>query len=393
MIVSAALMMAMCVAVILSGTSSPPRTALVGIAQDMPLADSLIHAAAELPVEHLSAVLQSWQDQQVSDFDSQDSQEMLAAIPSNIETVLEDSGKLCAKKDIIFQKFNELLTKLGHEQEVRNTTDKKLHDAKQAALKAWLDGESAYRLQKEKVKEARQGARYAREMYEKWSATVKGTQERVDKMKAQYGKELADIKLERDLIHEILRLLGIMEAQPLDDASKKAGGYAAKEGASPLTLAEVKGKLSMLKREAANTHSPIDVSQVDSLESKLASFAESDEVKKLLGAMLKALEQRETVINKALAQTKTQLKEHTEKLVSFEKQVVDLSNAADKAKQAADSADLQRQKLDGTAVNAKEAYKTEHAEFVIVSPPAERAIYIIKTIMKKVEAFCSAKTK
>lgn len=130
--------------------------------------------------------------------------------------------------------------------------------------------------------------------------------------------------------------------------------------------------------------------QVDTLQSKLASFAESDEVKSLLMQMLKDLDQRQGVIAKAYEDTKAELASHTEQLVKYEKQVVDLSNAADKAKQLADNADLERQKLNGESTSAKESYTTEHAEFVIVSPPSVRAIYIIKTIMAKVEAFCSS---
>jgi hypothetical protein len=59
---------------------------------------------------------------------------------------------LCEKKDIIFSKFNILLKKLGHEDKVRNETDQAAYDAKQAALRAWLDGESTYRLEVEKQK-------------------------------------------------------------------------------------------------------------------------------------------------------------------------------------------------------------------------------------------------
>ena len=41
---------------------------------------------------------------------------------------------------------------------------------------AWLDGESAYRLEVEKAKEAKEGATFARAQYEKWKATTLDTQ-------------------------------------------------------------------------------------------------------------------------------------------------------------------------------------------------------------------------
>ena len=71
------------------------------------------------------------------------------------------------------------------------------YEAKQAALEAWLDGESAYRLEVEKAKEAKQGAVFARSQYEKWKATTLDTQDRLDAMNAKYPKQKADIAAER----------------------------------------------------------------------------------------------------------------------------------------------------------------------------------------------------
>eukprot|EP00961_Rhodomonas_salina_P023188 311589-Rhodomonas_salina.1 len=71
-IVSGALAAAMCIAVVMTG-SSHPRTELMGIAGGMPLAETLLRNT-DAPVEHLAAALQSWQDQQISDFDSPDAQ-------------------------------------------------------------------------------------------------------------------------------------------------------------------------------------------------------------------------------------------------------------------------------------------------------------------------------
>jgi len=258
--------------------------------------------------------------------------------------------------------------------------------AADTSMKAWLDAESNYRLQVQKQKEAEEGAKFARDRYEKWSETVKQTQSRLDKMNTDYSQEKASINDQRLLIQEILRMLGIMGDQPLDDASKAAGGYMAK--AHPLTLAEVKGKIAELKKEAA-MGGPISLQQVNLLQSKLANFAESDEVKNLLNNMLKDLDQREAVIDTALSETEKELEEHKAKLVDFEKQVVDLSNAADAAKMKASQDDLQRQDLNGKKINAAETYKNEHAEYVVVAPPADRSIYILKVIMAKINEFCT----
>ena len=127
----------------------------------------------------------------------------------------------------------------------------------------------------------------------------------------------------------------------------------------------------------------------DMLQSKLANFAESDEVNELLGNMLKDLDQRDEVIQKALADSKAELEDHKKSLVEYEKELVDLQNAADAAQMKATNQDLLRQKLNGEKTNAAEAYEEEHAEYVVVAPPADRTIYVLKVIMAKINEYCA----
>ncbi|MGB1596870.1 MAG: hypothetical protein ACPIOQ_29195, partial [Promethearchaeia archaeon] len=282
--------------------------------------------------------------------------------------------------------FDALLEKLGAESFNRNQTDAAAEMAKDETMKAWLDAESQYRLQVEKKEEAENGAKFARDRYEKWSMTVEKTKQRLKKMQAEYGPEEQSIADQRMLIKEILRMLGIMADQPLDDATKAAGGYTA-EKAKPLTLAQVRSKIAELKQEAV-AGGPISLKQIQLLQSKLANFAESDEVKTLLNNMLKDLDVREDVIKKAQAETEAELKDHEAKLVEYEKEVVDLSNAADAAAMKASNMDLQRQQLNGKKIDAAETYKNEHAEYVVIAPPADRTIYILKVIMAKINEYC-----
>jgi hypothetical protein len=339
-------------------------------------------------------MVKHWQGKMIaSDDDDSSHASMLAAVPRSITQALQASGNLCAKKDLIFDKFDKLLSKLGAESFNRNQTDAKAEMAADETLKAWLDAESAYRLQVEKKKEAEEGAKFARDRYEKWAETVKTTQARFDKMTTDYAKEKQDIADQRLLIKEILRMLGILSDQPLDAATAAAGGYVASKAkkTSSLTLAQVKAKIAELKKEAVDG-GPISLQQVNLLQSKLANFAESDEVKTLLTNMLKDLDQREEVIDQSLKTTEDELNDHKAKLVDYEKQVVDLSNAADAAAMKASNMDLQRQDLNGEKINAEETYKNEHAEYVVVAPPADRSIYILKVIMAKINEYCVAGT-
>merc|ERR1712230_280400 len=101
--------------------------------------------------------------------------------------------------------------------------------------------------------------------------------------------------------------------------------------------------------------------------------------------MLKDLKLREEVLDKSLEETKSELEEHKQKLQKYEMEVVELSNAEDKADERAAARNLQRQKLNGNKINSAENYANEHSEYEIVAPPADRAIFILQTIMKKIE--------
>ena len=373
--------------------AAAPTMALKRAAQlapkDSHLALELIKAAPTQSLDVMHKMVRHWEDRMVSSDDndvSLHSQSMLVGVPRSITQALQAAGNICAKKDLIFKKFDALLEKLGAESFNRNQTDAAAEMAKDETMKAWLDAESQYRLQVEKKEEAENGAKFARDRYEKWSMTVQETKDRLAKMQAEYGPEEQSIADQRMLIKEILRMLGIMADQPLDDASKAAGGYTA-EKAKPLTLAQVRSKIAELKQEAV-AGGPISLKQIQLLQSKLANFAESDEVKTLLNNMLKDLDVREDVIKKAQAETEAELKDHEAKLIEYEKEVVDLSNAADAAAMKASNMDLQRQQLNGKKIDAAETYKNEHAEYVVIAPPADRTIYILKVIMAKINEYC-----
>ena len=189
---------------------------------------------------------------------------------------------------------------------------------------------------------------------------------------------LEDIAEEKALLQEILRMFGILGDQPLTDTAKNAGGYmsgsATKAMPQQLHLRvkdqrALQAKLAELQKDAQNG-GPISLQQIALLQTKLANFQESDEVKQMLIDMLKDLEDRADALNDSLERTETELAGHKKKLYDYETSVVDLSNAADKARMKKSSMNLEREKLAGDKTNAGEAYKTEHAEFNVVEPPA-----------------------
>ncbi len=80
----------------------------------------------------------------------------------------------------------------------------------QAALAAWLDSESNFRLTVEKAKEATEGADYARQQYEKFNTAYKDAKRTLDSILAQNAEERASLLDERELIKEIMRMIGNM---------------------------------------------------------------------------------------------------------------------------------------------------------------------------------------
>ena len=88
----------------------------------------------------------------------------------------DGGSKLCQKKQMLVDKFDELLRKLGVDVADANATMAVYTKEFQDAMTAWLDASAQYRLALEKEREARQGAAYANEEYEKWRQAHKQAQ-------------------------------------------------------------------------------------------------------------------------------------------------------------------------------------------------------------------------
>ena len=78
----------------------------------------------------------------------------------------------------------------------------------QAALGAWLDSESSYRLTVEKAKEATDGADYARQQFEKYNTAYLDAKKTYDSILAQNAEERSGLLDERELIKQIMVMIG-----------------------------------------------------------------------------------------------------------------------------------------------------------------------------------------
>merc|ERR1719352_1532389 len=74
-------------------------------------------------------------------------------------------SRLCDKKGVILEKFDQLLRKLGGEELSLNISLGKMSAEWHAAMGQWLDSESTYRL---RIEQAKEGSKFAEQEYEKY---------------------------------------------------------------------------------------------------------------------------------------------------------------------------------------------------------------------------------
>ena len=136
-------------------------------------------------------------------------------------------------------------------------------------MKAWLDAESAYRLALEKTKEASQGASFATDEYEKWSQAHKQALKSLESLLKDHTLERAQLLNEKEVMKEIMRLIGVLHDVKASDKSLAAGGRdsvkAAETGVSDpynIKISETKSQLtsrilllkSLVHSSALSTH-------------------------------------------------------------------------------------------------------------------------------------------
>jgi len=129
-------------------------------------------------------------------------------ITKKFTQALAGDSLLCEKRQQIIDLFDQLLKKLGGEELSANITLGKVDKAWKEALEGWLAVESEYRLTVEKVKDAREGAKFARDEYEKWTKTYKKAKQDAETAKAANAAERKELNDERELIKQLMRYIG-----------------------------------------------------------------------------------------------------------------------------------------------------------------------------------------
>ena len=315
---------------------------------------------------------------------------------------LAGGSLLCEKRDKIIQLFDQLLAKLGGEELSANITMCKVTKEWKDALSTWLDAESKYRLTVEKVKEARQGGQFARDNYEKWQTAYKRAKEDLEATISRHNEERQNLLDERELIKEIMRYIGVLHDVKATAKSIAAGGrdsvkdeesgvsdpYAIKKASA----SELKAKIQKLQALALKTKVPGATQKLAQIQS-LPVYSETEEVAKILKEMLSDLSTRLSVIDEVDAQAKKLVDDAYDKMVHWEKELVKLADAADKAKEQMMKEKLERETLAGDKDVAGKTYDEEKAAYKIIITPYMREIYVITMIKIKINEHCDRLAK
>ena len=382
----------------------------------------MLRHADTMPEAKMASLLKAWRNNPGTMLSSMDphsamtSQEsartemLVGSIRSRVQILGASDSKLCAKKDIIIQKFDELLKKLGGEELALNISLGKMSAEWKAAMEGWLDSESQYRLRIEQAKEAHEGSKFAEEEYEKYREAHKEAKENYETGLKKHDEEREELDGERELIKMIMRYIGVLHDVKGTAKSFAAGGvdsttdaetgvsdpYAATHpDAETLekTKAELQAKIKLLSQLATKTGLPGTQTKLAILmpkTSKLAVYKESVEVANILKEMLDDIDTRRKIIDKVDEEAKKLLDAIEAKLADWEAKLVALGNAQDKAKSLMDAAKLEREKLNGEkTVLGKSEAEAENAAKIMI-PPYEREIYVIAMIKKKILDHCSA---
>ena len=387
------------------------------------LADHVLKVGSTMSVDAMAKLMQNWSPRAPNKLDElspqalkllsenegagKDRTEMLSG---GYTMLAPGDSRLCDKKDLILDKFDQLLRKLGGEELSLNISLGKMGAEWHAAMSQWLDAESTYRLRIEQAKEAKEGGKFAEQEYEKYRQAAKEAKENYLSGLKKHDIERQELFEERELIKEIMRYIGVLHDVKATEKSIAAGGRDSikdsETGVSDTygeagrdykeqTVAALKEKIARLSELVQKNKTPGAAFSTQKLAllkahtSKLAVYAETIEVANILKEMLDDIKTRREIIDKVDSEAKKLLADCTAKMVEWEGKLVALGNAQDKAKALQDSAKLEREKLNGDNHVIEVAATENNKAARVMIPPYEREIYVITMIKKKIIDKCA----
>jgi hypothetical protein len=311
---------------------------------------------------------------------------------------------MCAKKDFIIAKFDQLLQRLGADSEILNITDLATERAYADAMQAWLDTESVYRLAQQQHKESKEAAKFALNKLEVEIKVHKLKKVTVAEFVKVYPVKKKEIDSEREMILELIKMVEELAGPP-----KEGGGAAAAKSPST-TLSAIQQRLDKLAKVAGGPAGSMTLQKgLKEIEEKImkqysgqpfsklkVSKEEMDEtkneVKKVLLDLLQDPDFRALILKMGLMNMLASLTAEEQVLQDDEETVAKLEKNKDEAKHNEETTDLERGPAEGEKTTREEEYTDEHNVFMRTIGPVDREIFIIKKIKRKITEYCEPGT-
>eukprot|EP00960_Hanusia_phi_P067348 766607-Hanusia_phi.AAC.5 len=422
LLVASAIFLAMIASVALLSPSDERKELLAGSPLNRldGLALDFAKNGASMPVSSMLKKLDAWHDKPdtLLDIDSNKARTQMLSFSNGrgwMGSQLASDSQLCKKADIIISKFDQLLAKLLAEETQVNQTMAKVQQEYSDIKSTWLDSESKYRLTKQKEKEADEGAKYARREYDKWDTAHTQAVSDLTQTSTSNAAEKSGLESEKQLILEIMKMVGVV-SNGLDSSSSSSSSASsassASSSAASSSSAQSSGTASSNQQISMDSNL-LQMSKKESLKQKINQLrnsvlaqktvgkgrlqtlassnlgSQSSEVAQILQEILDEIDTRLKNLDDVYNNENALVQTTNDKMVSWEKKLVSLSNAADKAKSSKLDQSLNRQKLSGKKNVAKQNFKEETAAYELQIQPYEKEIVVIREIKKKILDHCN----
>ena len=335
---------------------------------------------------------------------------------------------VCDKRALIMDKLEALLTRLGARATELSATDAQYQKEAETALHVWLEVETIYRTSQEKFDEETQASELILQQLEVAQRVEALTQKSVQQVIAEYPGKKAEVSEEKAMVLELISMVdklsfsSMAAAQSPRAAEQRlrslraealaAAGTASKAATRTLPRVEF-AKLRLLKAQlarmegggsghgkpeqrgrAGTTFEALPLGMNGSPENAAGGVTKEDvevtksAILKILYDLLKDPDFREHLIEQGLQAAHARLDADKAKVQELQKEEVKLAAEADKAKEEAAVAGMDRNEDAGHKLAKEKAYVSEHKEYISQNSSNDKGVFVIKTIINKINEYC-----
>jgi len=335
---------------------------------------------------------------------------------------------VCDKRALIMDKLEALLTRLGARATELSATDAQYQKEAETALHVWLEVETIYRTSQEKFDEETQASELILQQLEVAQRVEALTQKSVQQVIAEYPGKKAEVSEEKAMVLELISMVdklsfsSMAAAQSPRAAEQRlrslraealaAAGTASKAATRSLPRVEF-AKLRLLKAQlarmegggsghgtpeqrgrAGTTFEALPLGMNGSPENAAGGVTKEDvevtksAILKILYDLLKDPDFREHLIEQGLQAAHARLDADKAKVQELQKEEVKLAAEADKAKEEAAVAGMDRNEDAGHKLAKEKAYVSEHKEYISQNSSNDKGVFVIKTIINKINEYC-----